>query len=116
MLPLVSSITTTRDRLDFVFEEDERLRLVVVEDLEIVLRQVGHEALLRVGDGREQRHDLGAGPERRLLGRPSDRRHGGGQRQEATESRAGSCRNVAMNRQLTLQHRIGDLTGRIWRK
>ena len=50
------------DRLDLVVEEDDRLRLVVVEDLEVVLHQVGHEALLRVDDRGEERDDLGAGP------------------------------------------------------
>ena len=37
MLPLVSSMTTTVIGLDAVVEVDDRLRLVVVEDLEIVL-------------------------------------------------------------------------------
>ena len=56
------------DGLDDVLEVDDRLRLVVVEDLEVVLRQIGHEAPLRVGDRDEERHNLGARPEGRLLG------------------------------------------------
>ena len=56
-----------RDRLHLVLEEDERLGLLVVEDLEIVLHEIGDEALLRVGHRGEHRDDLGAGLERRLL-------------------------------------------------
>ena len=67
MLPLVSSMTTTVIGWTSFSKKIERLRLVVVEDLEVVLHEVGHQALLRVGDRREQRHDLGAGLERRLL-------------------------------------------------
>ena len=46
MLPLVSSITTTVIGCTLVVEDRHRLRLVVVEDLEVVLRQVRHQPLL----------------------------------------------------------------------
>ena len=60
MLPLVSSITTTRDRLRLVVERRDRLQLAVVVDLEIVLHQIGDEPLVRIGDGRVQRHGVRA--------------------------------------------------------
>ena len=62
-----------RDRLNLVLEENERLRLVVVENLEVFLHQVRHEPPLRVGDGDEERYDLRAGSEGRLLREPSTR-------------------------------------------
>ena len=45
MLPLVSSMTTTVIGWIFVLEEDDRLRLLVVEDLEVLLRQARHQPL-----------------------------------------------------------------------
>ena len=41
MLPLVSSMTTTVIGVDLVVERGERLRLAVVVDLEVLLRQAG---------------------------------------------------------------------------
>ena len=67
MLALVSSITTTVIGCDLVVEDDDRLRLVVVEDLEVFLRQVGDEALLRIDDRGEKRDHPRARPEGRLL-------------------------------------------------
>ena len=48
------------DRLDFVVEETQLLRLVVVEDFEVVFREIRDQALLRVDDGGEKRDDPGA--------------------------------------------------------
>jgi hypothetical protein len=56
-----------RNRLDFVDEEVQRLRLIVVEDLKIFLREVGHEPLTRVCDGGVKGYRPGAGSKRRLL-------------------------------------------------
>ena len=58
MLPLVSSITTTVIGWMLLSKTIERLRLVVVEDLEVFLGEIRHQALLRVQHGGEQRHDL----------------------------------------------------------
>ena len=96
MLPLVSSMTTTVIGRTAAVEVGDRLRLLVVEDLEVFLRQVGHEPLLDVGDGHEQRHDLCAGLEggcrllrqRLLLLLLRERRdHGPGRDDEAGEKR-----------------------------
>ena len=67
MLPLVSSITTTEKASGSLLNSVERHRLAVVEHLEVVACQVGHEPLGRVEDRDVQRHDLRAGLERRLL-------------------------------------------------
>ncbi len=65
-----------RDRKILVLEQHDRLRLVVVANLEIFLHQARHQTPLRIRDGDEQRHDLRARAERwrwLLL-----RRHAGG--------------------------------------
>ena len=69
MLPLVSSITIDGDRLVLAVEDDQRLRLVVVEDLELSRVQIRDQTILRIEHRREERDDLRARSERRLLRR-----------------------------------------------
>src|SRR6185436_9604515 len=58
-----------RNRLDVVGEERQRLPLAVVEDLEVLLLEVGDEAAAGLLHGGENRHGAGTTPERRLLPR-----------------------------------------------
>jgi hypothetical protein len=51
------------DRLNPVLEEDQHLQLLVVEDLEVRLREVRYEAALRIEDRDEERHDPRSGAE-----------------------------------------------------
>ena len=69
MLPLVSSITTAVNGRFSLWNTTMRLGLVVVEYLEICLRQVRDEPILRIEHRCEERHDLRTGSERGLLGR-----------------------------------------------
>ena len=61
-------MTTDGDRPHGVVEDRDLLRDAVVEDGEVLLRQVRHETAGRVGHGDVERHGLRARPEGRLLG------------------------------------------------
>ena len=67
MLPLVSSMTTTEIGWMSFSKKTIGCGFSLSKHLEVVLHEVRHEALLRVGDRGEQRDDLRAGLEGRLL-------------------------------------------------
>ena len=56
-----------RDRAVAIVEHRQCLELVVVEHLEVGFHQIGHEALLGIGDRDEGRNDDPGAPESRLL-------------------------------------------------
>ena len=92
--------------MDAAVEVRDRLRLVVVEHLEVVLREVGDEALLRVLDGDEDRDDLRARFERRLLLRAESR---GRERQRHRRSeKCGCLHGLSLSQCLCLAHADGE--------
>ena len=84
MLPLVSSMTTQENGSGSFWNSVERHRLGVVEDLEVGLREIRHQALVGVGDGDVERHDLRARLERGLLREQGGRGRDGGRGRRQT--------------------------------